>query len=202
MKMVTGVDCAKKLFQADWGWRLRRFHKPPFLVPLFLSGVNVQFYSNYMVHWVWFWVWGKISGEDINSTVPALWWKIYSRWQRIAEILFKMASTWYQWNEYNWNATSIVIDGKIMKPNFAWYFTQTRVSGWSITRVSFATIPRTNYEERANDKRTTWRQTWVPRESKFAVCLKHTYRCSYSHEKYHYGCAFPYKGRWKKEISL
>ena len=78
-----------------------------------------------------------------------------------------------QWNEYNWNATSIVIDGKIMKPNFAWYFTQTRVSGWSITRVSFATIPRTNYEERANDERTTWRQTWVPRESKFAVCLIH-----------------------------
>ena len=78
-----------------------------------------------------------------------------------------------QWNEYNWNATSIVIDGKIMKPNFAWYFTQTRVSGWSITRVSFATIPRINYEERANDPRTTWRQTWVPRESKFAVCLKH-----------------------------
>ena len=74
-----------------------------------------------------------------------------------------------QWNEYNWNATSIVIDGKIMKPNFAWYFTQTRVSGWSITRVSFATIPRTNYEERANDERTTWRQTWVPRESKFSV---------------------------------
>ena len=67
-----------------------------------------------------------------------------------------------QWNEYNWNATSIVIDGKIMKPNCAWYF----------TRVSFATIPRTNYEERANDERT-WRQTWVPRESKFAVCLKH-----------------------------
>ena len=88
-----------------------------------------------------------------------------------------------QWNEYNWNATSIVIDGKIMKPNFAWYFTQTRVSGWSITRVSFATIPRTNYEERANDERTMWRQTWVPRESKFGVCLKHTYRCSYSHEK-------------------
>ena len=24
-----------------------------------------------------------------------------------------------QRNEYNWNATSIVIDGKIMKPNFA-----------------------------------------------------------------------------------
>ena len=89
-----------------------------------------------------------------------------------------------QWNEYNWNATSIVIDGKIMKPNFAWYFTQTRVSGWSITQVSFATFPRTNYEERANDERTTWRQTWVPRESKFAICLKHTYRCSYSHEKY------------------
>ena len=82
-----------------------------------------------------------------------------------------------QWNEYNWNATSIVIDGKIMKPNFAWYFTQTRVSGWSITRVSFATIPQTNYEERANDERTTWRQTWVPRESKFAVCLKQHYKC-------------------------
>ena len=79
----------------------------------------------------------------------------------------------HQWNEYNWNATSIVINGKIMKPNVAWYFTQTRVSGWSITRVSFATIPQTNYEERANDERTTWRQTWVPRESKFAFCLKH-----------------------------
>ena len=96
-----------------------------------------------------------------------------------------------QWNEYNWNATSIVIDGKIMKPNFAWYFTQTRVSGWSITRVSFATIPRTNYEERANDERTTWRQTWVPRKSKFAVCLKHTYRCSYSHETYHLWLCIP-----------
>ena len=24
------------------------------------------------------------------------------------------------WNEYNWNATFIVVDGKIMKPNFAW----------------------------------------------------------------------------------
>ena len=30
-----------------------------------------------------------------------------------------------QWNEYKWNATSFVTDGKIMKPNFAWYFTQS-----------------------------------------------------------------------------
>ena len=44
------------------------------------------------------------------------------------------------------------------------------VSRESASRQSRELIMRS---ERANDERTTWRQTWVPRESKFAVCLKH-----------------------------
>ena len=68
-----------------------------------------------------------------------------------------------QWNEYNWNATSIVIDGKIMKPNFAWYIILREVSRESASRQPRELIMRS--------ERTTNVQRGGRRESQGRVNL-------------------------------